>query len=375
MTNYVTYEPDLDLVSVVLAKSGSAFLSESEAEAEESKPLPSLKKTRLKLKPEKDEQERPLEAQREQEESTRAEDDDTPPATTVEDGIIQVSTAANTLKDTRGTVWLYLQDVAKHPLLSAQEEIELGRRIQAGDQVATRKLASGNLRLVISIAKRYMRQGMDFEDLIQEGNVGLLQAVRKFNPSLGNRFSTYATWWIRQAITRALSNKGRTIRLPVHVNEILYKLRRAAKPYFQKLGRYPTIQELAAATGLDRDEIEHVLKSSMNILSIDEFIGGDDDETMEKFIADKSLAKPEDQAEDALLHGKIERLVGSLSSEEQLVMKPLYGLDNCPQKTAKEVASLLGIEVNDVRRIEIKSLRRLRRLTHNRQLVDFISDA
>jgi RNA polymerase primary sigma factor len=373
MTNYVIYEPDLDLVSVALAKSGSAFLSE--AEAEESKPLPSLKKTRLKLKPEKDEQDRPLEAQREQDDSTNAEDDGIQPATTVEDEIIQVPTAANALKDTRGTVWLYLQDVAKHPLLSAQEEIELGRRIQAGDQVATQKLASGNLRLVISIAKRYMRQGMDFEDLIQEGNVGLLQAVRKFNPSLGNRFSTYATWWIRQAITRALSNKGRTIRLPVHVNEILYKLRRAAKPYFQKLGRYPTIQELAAATGLDRAEIEHVLKSSMNILSIDEFIGGDDDETMEKFIADKSLAKPEDQAEDALLHGKIEKLVGSLSTEEQLVMKPLYGLDNCPQKTAKEVASLLGIEVNDVRRIEIKSLRRLRRLTHNRQLVDFISDA
>jgi RNA polymerase primary sigma factor len=372
MTNYLTYEPDLDLVSVVLAKSGSAFLSETEAE--ESKPLPSLQKSRLRLQPQKEEQNIAPAAQSERDESSFGSETKEESTTAEDDGSV-APTEVNNAKDTRSTVWLYLQDVAKHRLLSAQEEIELGRRIQAGDQVATRELVSGNLRLVISIAKRYMRQGMDFEDLIQEGNVGLLQAVRKFNPSLGNRFSTYATWWIRQAITRALSNKGRTIRLPVHVTEILYKLRRAAKPYFQKLGRYPTIQELAESTGLNRDEIEHVLKSSMNILSIDEFIGGDDDETMEKFIADKNLAKPEDQAEDALLRGKILNLVSSLSDEEQLVIKPLYGLDNRPQKTAKEVALLLGIEVNDVRRIEIKSLRRLRRLTHNRQLVDFISDA
>src|ERR1700733_12389640 len=333
MTNYATYEPDLDLVSVVLAKSGSAF--PSEIEAEESKPLPTLKKSRRKDKPERDALNGPPAVEPALDQATIATDDgmqfeempvDEMQADERTEADVRIEAQANAPKDARGTLWLYLQDVAKHRLLSAQEEIELGRRIQAGDHVAVRELASGNLRLVISIAKRYMRQGMDFEDLIQEGNVGLLQAVRRFNPSLGYRFSTYATWWIRQAITRGLSNKGRTIRLPVHVNEILYKLRREAKPYFQKLGRYPTIQELAQATGLNRDEIEHVLKSSMNMLSLDEFIGSEDDETMEKFIADKSLAKPDDQAEDALLRSKIQKLIASLSDEEQLVMKPLYGL-------------------------------------------------
>ncbi len=375
MTNYVSYEPDSDLVSVVLAKSESAFLPETDIE--ETRSLPELTRPRLVIRPDHGGRSpkrvvAQVVAHMQGNEELQPIEELAP----IEEENNEIALDRQAQKEVRNTVWLYMHDVAKHRLLSAQEEIELGRLIQAGDQAAMRALVSGNLRLVISIAKRYMRQGMDFEDLIQEGNIGLLQAVRKFDPTMGNKFSTYATWWIRQAITRALSNKARTIRLPVHVNEILYKLRRAAKPYFQKQGRYPTIQELAESTGINRDEIEHVLKSSMNILSIDEFIGGEDDETMEKFIADKSLRKPEDQAEGALLSGKIEKLLGSLSQEEQSIMKPLYGLDeNHRQKTAKEVAAQMGIEVNDVRRIEIKALRRLRRLTHNRQLVDFISDA
>jgi RNA polymerase primary sigma factor len=272
-------------------------------------------------------------------------------------------------------VWWYLQEVSRHELLRAQDEIELGRQIQVGNDAALLKLVAGNLRLVVSIAKRYMRQGMDFEDLIQEGNLGLMLAARKFDPSMGNKFSTYATWWIRQSITRALSNKSRVIRLPVHVNEMLFKLKRAAKPFYQKTGRPPTILELCEATGLAQADVDHVLKSSMSTVSMDEYISGGEEETLEKFIEDKGIPRPDEHTERELLSRKVSKLMSSLATDECDVITPLYGLDGKSRRSAKEVAAALGIEVKDVRRIEIRALRRLRRLTHNYQLVDFLADA
>ncbi len=275
----------------------------------------------------------------------------------------------------RGVIWWYLHEVAKHRLLSGPEEIELGRANQFGDRASRDQLVAGNLRLVISIAKRYTRQGLDLEDLIQEGNLGLMQAVRKFDPTMGNKFSTYATWWIRQGITRALSNKGRTIRLPVHVHEILFKLRRAAKPFYQKLGRYPTVEELASETGISEAEIEHVLKSSMSMLSMDDFIGSEEDETIGKFVEDKNSVPPEAYAEHTIMQTKIDKMCATLTEQEQVILTALFGLHGCQQLTARQVASGLSLEVQDVRRIENKALRKLRRVNHNRTLSDYLADA
>jgi len=286
----------------------------------------------------------------------------------------ETSPARSAADASRGVMWWYLHEVAKNRLLSGQEEIELGRAIQVGDRQAMYSLVRGNLRLVISIAKRYTRQGMDLEDLIQEGNLGLIQAVRKFDPTMGTKFSTYATWWIRQAITRALSNKARTIRLPVHVHEILYKLRRAAKPILQELGRYPTVEELAQNTSISKAEIEHVLKSSIGVLSIDDFIGSEEEETLSKFVEDKSTAPPESRAEHAIMERKVHHMLALLDADESMIMKSLYGLDGEKQMTARQVAQRLSLQIQDVRRIESKSLRKLRRQNHNRTLSDYIAD-
>ncbi|MFN8555281.1 MAG: sigma-70 family RNA polymerase sigma factor [Candidatus Obscuribacterales bacterium] len=275
----------------------------------------------------------------------------------------------------RGVIWWYLHEVAKHRLLTGPEEIELGRANQFGDVASRDQLVAGNLRLVVSIAKRYTRQGLDLEDLIQEGNLGLMQAVRKFDPSMGNKFSTYATWWIRQGITRALSNKGRAIRLPVHVHEVLYKLRRAAKPFYQRLGRYPTVAELAKETGINETEIDHVLKSSMSMLSMDDFLSADEDETLGKFVEDKNSARPEAHAELSIMQMKIDKMLSSLTEQEQKILNALFGLHGCKQQTAKQVADALSLEVQDVRRIENKALRKLRRINHNRSLSDYLADA
>jgi RNA polymerase primary sigma factor len=275
----------------------------------------------------------------------------------------------------RGVIWWYLHEVAKHPLLTGPEEIELGRATQFGDVASRDQLVQSNLRLVVSIAKRYTRQGLDLEDLIQEGNLGLMQAVRKFDPSMGNKFSTYATWWIRQGITRALSNKGRMIRLPVHVNEMLFKLRRAAKPFYQRLGRYPTVEELSAETGISLAEVEHVLKSSMNMLSMDDFVGADEDETLAIFVEDKKSAPPEAHAEHSIMQTKIDQMIKLLTVEEQQILASLFGLHGCTQLTARQVAEARGLEIQDVRRIENKALRRLRRINHNRSLSDYLADS
>jgi RNA polymerase primary sigma factor len=363
-----TYEPELDLVSLLNVK---ASLTGFDADGEFGD-KPAAKRGRRKTVA--------------KDSAVESEDSDefffkekTELPTTSETEPMSPTDAAATADTTsdvwRGVIWWYLHEVAKHRLLSGQEEIALGRATQFGDIVSRDQLIAGNLRLVISIAKRYTRQGLELEDLIQEGNLGLMQAVRKFDPSMGNKFSTYATWWIRQGITRALSNKGRTIRLPVHVNEILFKLRRAAKPFYQRLGRYPTVGELAAETGISQAEIEHVLKSSMSMLSMDDFIGAEDDETIGKFVEDKNSAPPEAHAEHAIMQMKIDKMFASLTEDEQIILTGLFGLHGSKQLTARQVADALSIEVQEVRRIENKALRKLRRVNHNRTLSDYLADA
>lgn len=274
----------------------------------------------------------------------------------------------------QGVIFWYLHEISKHKLLNGQEEIALGRAIRSGDKGALRQLVAGNLRLVVSIAKRYTRQGLELEDLIQEGNLGLMQAVRKFDPGMGNKFSTYATWWIRQSITRAISNKGRVIRLPVHVHETLYKLRRAVKPIYQRLGRYPTVAELSVAVNISEAEVAHVLKSSMNVVSMDDFINWQEDETLSKFLGDKSIPRPEALAERAIVNDKVRKMLSVLHEEEFIVITYLYGLEGCRQITARQAAAKLTMQIQDIRRIENRALRKLRRFNHDRRITDYLSD-
>lgn len=359
-----TYEPELDLVSLLNVQ---AVVTGFDTETEFDKPAPKRgrRKTVIGKEPSL-----PANQIDDSDEVVFAEKSDQPVSISESN-----SEPDNSTDVWRGVIWWYLHEVAKHRLLTGQEEIALGRANQFGDIASRDQLVAGNLRLVVSIAKRYTRQGLELEDLIQEGNLGLMQAVRKFDPTMGNKFSTYATWWIRQGITRALSNKGRTIRLPVHVHEQLFKLRRAAKPYYQRLGRYPTVEELSVETGISQSEIEHILKSSMTMLSFDDFVGAEEDETLGKFVEDKNSAPPEACAEHAIIQMKIDKMFGSLSEQERTILNALFGLHGCAQLTAKQVADAMSLEVQDVRRIENKALRKLRRYNHNRSLSDYLADA
>ncbi|HEY9730989.1 MAG TPA: sigma-70 family RNA polymerase sigma factor [Drouetiella sp.] len=360
--NNQTYEPELDLVSLLNVTSAISALG---ADSDFASIPATGRRGRKKAQTELPESSESFEDQSDVEISFSKEKTDR----------IPVAEPDTTTDVWRGVIWWYLHEVAKHPLLTGPEEIELGRANQFGDLASRDQLVQSNLRLVVSIAKRYTRQGLDLEDLIQEGNLGLMQAVRKFDPSMGNKFSTYATWWIRQGITRALSNKGRMIRLPVHVNEMLFKLKRAAKPFYQRLGRYPTVEELSAETGISLAEVEHVLKSSMTMLSMDDFIGAEEDETLAIFVEDKKSPPPEAHAEQTIMQTKIDQMIKLLSVEEQQILTALFGLHGCRQLTARQVAEARGLEIQDVRRIENKALRRLRRINHNRCLSDYLSES
>lgn len=257
-------------------------------------------------------------------------------------------------------VKLYLKEIGGYPLLSIEEEIELAKKIEQNDDYAKQKLTESNLRLVVSIAKRYVGRGLSFLDLIQEGNLGLIKAVEKFDYTKGYKFSTYATWWIRQAITRSIADQSRTIRIPVHMSEVINKTYRVSRNLLQELGREPTEQELADAMNLPVEKVREILKVSSDPISLDTPIGEEDDSHLGDFIKDDSIVGPEDAASYAMLQDQIGKLLDTLTEREQRVLVLRFGLKDGRTRTLEEVGKEFNVTRERIRQIEAKALRKLR---------------
>ncbi len=272
-----------------------------------------------------------------------------------------------------GSLAIYLHAVSRNKLLKAEEEIELARSIKHGDNAALLSLVTSNLRLVVSIAKKYSGHGLSLEDLIQEGNIGLIQSARKYDPSKGTRFSTYATWWIRQAIQRALSNKSRPVRVPIHITQQMYKLRRAARPYFQEFGRAPSAAEMSKDTGLSVAEVQHALSSNVQVVSLDETIGTEGEDTLELVVEDKSSAEPDAEIESSLLSRRVQALLGRLSAEEKRVMELRYGIGGEEHPTDAEIAAEMHTDCLFVRRATIRAMRKLRKFNKSKNISEFLN--
>lgn len=271
------------------------------------------------------------------------------------------------------SVRLYLREIGKIPLLSAEEELELARRVVAGDKDAKDKMAEANMRLVVSIAKRYVGRGLDLLDLIQEGNTGLLRAVEKFDPDKGFKFSTYATWWIRQAITRAIADQARTIRIPVHMVETINKLLRTQRRLTQELNREPTNEEIADAMELDVDKVEHIMKIKQDIASLDASIRDDEEESvLADFIEDEDTISPEESATNQLLKEQVKGMLGALTEREQKILKLRFGLEDGRQHTLEEVGQEFSVTRERIRQIEAKALAKLRKHKDAKKLHDYI---
>lgn len=262
----------------------------------------------------------------------------------------------------------YLKEIGNYPLLSLNEEIELAKRIENGDEKAKRELAESNLRLVVSIAKRYVGRGLSFLDLIQEGNLGLIKAVDKFDYNKGYKFSTYATWWIRQAITRSIADQSRTIRIPVHMSEVINKTYRISRSLLQELGREPTEQELSEAMNLPIEKVREILKVSADPISLDTPIGEEDDSHLGDFIKDDTILGPEDAASYSLLQDQISRLLETLTDREQRVLILRFGLKDGRSRTLEEVGREFNVTRERIRQIEAKALRKLRHPSRARML-------
>ena len=273
------------------------------------------------------------------------------------------------------SVRLYLREIGKIPLLSAGEEMDLARRIVEGDKKAKDKMAEANMRLVVSIAKRYSGRGLDFLDLIQEGNTGLLRAVEKFDPDKGFKFSTYATWWIRQAITRAIADQARTIRIPVHMVETINKLLRTQRRMTQELNREPTIEELSKELDMEPEKIEYVIKIKQDISSLDAGVGRDgedDDSVLQDFIVDEDTVSPEDSASNQLLKEQVQEILSSLSDREQKIVRMRFGLDNGKNHTLEEVGQEFAVTRERIRQIEAKALAKLRKHKDAKKLYEYL---
>ena len=273
------------------------------------------------------------------------------------------------------SVRLYLREIGKIPLLSSEEEMDLARRIVEGDKKAKDKMAEANMRLVVSIAKRYSGRGLDFLDLIQEGNTGLLRAVEKFDPDKGFKFSTYATWWIRQAITRAIADQARTIRIPVHMVETINKLLRTQRRMTQELNREPTIEELSKELDMEPDKIEYVIKIKQDISSLDAGVGRDgedDDSVLQDFIVDEDTVSPEDSASNQLLKEQVQEILSSLSDREQKIVRMRFGLDNGKNHTLEEVGQEFAVTRERIRQIEAKALAKLRKHKDAKKLYEYL---
>ena len=269
-------------------------------------------------------------------------------------------------------VRMYLKEIGKVPLLSAEEEIELAKRMELGDQEAKKRLAEANLRLVVSIAKRYVGRGMLFLDLIQEGNLGLIKAVEKFDYRKGYTFSTYATWWIRQAITRAIADQARTIRIPVHMVETINKLIRVSRQLLQELGREPTPEEIAAEMNMPVERVREILKISQEPVSLETPIGEEEDSHLGDFIQDDNVPVPADAAAFTLLKEQLEEVLGTLTEREQKVLTLRFGLEDGRARTLEEVGKEFNVTRERIRQIEAKALRKLRHPSRSRKLKDYL---
>ena len=269
-------------------------------------------------------------------------------------------------------VRMYLKEIGKVPLLSADEEIKLAQRMEEGDEAAKKKLAEANLRLVVSIAKRYVGRGMLFLDLIQEGNLGLIKAVEKFDYRKGYKFSTYATWWIRQAITRAIADQARTIRIPVHMVETINKLIRVSRQLLQELGREPTPEEIAAEMNMPVERVREILKISQEPVSLETPIGEEEDSHLGDFIQDDNVPVPADAAAFTLLKEQLEEVLGTLTEREQKVLTLRFGLEDGRARTPEEVGREFNVTRERIRQIEAKALRKLRHPSRSRKLKDYL---
>jgi RNA polymerase primary sigma factor len=273
------------------------------------------------------------------------------------------------------SVRLYLREIGKIPLLNAEEELALAQKVVAGDKKAKDKMAEANMRLVVSIAKRYSGRGLDFLDLIQEGNTGLLRAVEKFDPDKGFKFSTYATWWIRQAITRAIADQARVIRIPVHMVETINKLLRTQRRMTQELNREPTIEELAKELEMEPEKVEYVMKIKQDIHSLDAGVGrdGDDeDSVLGDFIEDEDAASPEDAAAGQLLKEQVQDILGVLTEREQKILKMRFGLEDGKSHTLEEVGQEFSVTRERIRQIEAKALAKLRKHKDAKKLYEYL---
>ena len=269
-------------------------------------------------------------------------------------------------------VRMYLKEIGKVPLLTAEEEIELAKKMEQGDEDAKKRLAEANLRLVVSIAKRYVGRGMLFLDLIQEGNLGLIKAVEKFDYRKGYKFSTYATWWIRQAITRAIADQARTIRIPVHMVETINKLIRVSRQLLQELGREPTPEEIAEEMDMSVERVREILKISQEPVSLETPIGEEEDSHLGDFIQDDNVPVPADAAAFTLLKEQLVEVLGTLTEREQKVLRLHFGLDDGRARTLEEVGKEFNVTRERIRQIEAKALRKLRNPVRSKRIRDFL---
>ena len=273
------------------------------------------------------------------------------------------------------SVRLYLREIGKIPLLTPEEEADLAQRVLKGDKKAKDKLAEANMRLVVSIAKRYSGRGLDFLDLIQEGNTGLLRAVEKFDPSKGFKFSTYATWWIRQAITRAIADQARTIRIPVHMVETINKVLRATRKLTQELNREPTVEEIAKEMDMEPEKVEYVMKIKQDIASLDQSVGrdGDDeDSVLGDFVEDEERISPEDSAANQILKEQLASIISTLSEREQKIIKLRFGIGGGRPHTLEEVGAEFSVTRERIRQIEAKALSKLRKHKDTKKLHEYL---
>ena len=269
-------------------------------------------------------------------------------------------------------VRMYLKEIGKVPLLTADEEVEIAKRMERGDESAKRELAEANLRLVVSIAKRYVGRGMLFLDLIQEGNMGLIKAVEKFDHTKGFKFSTYATWWIRQAITRAIADQARTIRIPVHMVETINKLIRVSRQLLQEYGREPTPEEIAKARGISENKVREIIKIAQEPVSLETPIGEEEDSHLGDFIQDEDAPAPAEAASNALMKELLWEVLDTLTPREAKVLRLRFGLDDGNPRTLEEVGKEFHVTRERIRQIEAKALRKLRHPSRSKKLKDFL---